>query len=92
LSLSSEATRYVRGLRMESKAASVSAVFENIIRDLQRKTELEQLNARTIAYYDSLSPETLSDTAGWGELGMMGLAALEEAPVVETEKTVAAIR
>lgn len=95
VSLSSEATRYIKDWRLEHKAASVSAAFEDIIRDLQRKTELEQLNAQTIAYYDSLSPDSLVETAAWGEVGVEGLASVwenENPQAVKAEEVLAISR
>jgi hypothetical protein len=89
LSLSTEATKYARGLQVETKAPSLSAVFEELIRDLQRRAELKQLEARTMAYYDSLSAEALAENTAWAEIGAAGLeAALENEDVfAETEQT-----
>jgi hypothetical protein len=87
VSLSSEATKYARGLRAEIKVPTMSALFEELIRDFQRRTELEQLEARTVAYYDSLSPETQAVDAAWADAGQAGLASIfeDEAPAEHTK-------
>jgi len=72
----------------------MSALFEEIIRDLQRRTELEQLEARTVAYYDSLPADALAENAAWAEVGATGLeAALEnEGAFAEAEQTLTSAR
>ncbi len=49
------------------KASSISACVEQIVAAARRNSEVEQLNARTRAYYDSLSEPERRDEAAWGE-------------------------
>jgi len=75
LSLSHEAAIYVRGLCKRTKSPSMSALFERMIENLMRKTEMAQLNANAIAYYDSLSDAQVMEDAGWGQLGELSFEA-----------------
>jgi hypothetical protein len=78
VSLSSEATRYIKHWRLEHKIVSVSAAFEDIIRDSQRRVELDRLNALTVAYYDSLSLDQQGEESAWAATGEAGLAEIWE--------------
>ena len=66
---------FVRGLCVRSKSPSMSALFEKVIENLRRKTEMAQLNANAIAYYDSLADAQVNEDAGWGQLGAQSLEA-----------------
>jgi hypothetical protein len=73
MSLSRESVRYLRGLRAEVQSPSMSALFESIVADLRRKAEMEQLEARTQAYYDSLQKSDIQEQSDWGVLGESAL-------------------
>ena len=74
VSLTKEAVAFLRSYRAQLKAPSLSALVEDIITDLQRRQEREELDRSITAYYDSLSAEQLREEAAWGELGESGLA------------------
>jgi hypothetical protein len=78
LTLSHEAASYVRGLRREAKAPSLSAMFEKLIEDWKSHTETARLNAFADAYYDSLAEPEIAEASAWGQLGEEGLVGLED--------------
>jgi hypothetical protein len=51
----------------KAKASSVSACVEQIVAAARRNSELEQVNAQTRAYYDSLSEPERQAEAAWGK-------------------------
>jgi hypothetical protein len=85
LSLTHGAMVYVRDLCKRTKSPSVSALFERIIENLRRRTEMAQLNANAVAYYDSLPEAQVAEDAGWGQLGELSFGADKPELVVDTE-------
>jgi hypothetical protein len=77
VSLSRDAARFLRSFRDQVKAPSVSALLESILANLKGAHEMDQLNARVNAYYDSLSDSDVREDAAWGQFG--------ESALLETE-------
>jgi len=78
VSLSREKVRFLKAHSRERGAPSVSAYVERLVADVQARTELETLGARTTLYYDSLSAREIEELSAWGELGESALATGEE--------------
>jgi hypothetical protein len=66
-SLSRETVKYLEALRKERKKDSMSAVLEDVVRQLQEAKELERISASTTRYYDSLTPEEIAEDRAWGD-------------------------
>ncbi len=77
VSLSHASARFLRAFRSRSQSPSMSALFETIVADLQGKVEMEKLDEKITAYYDSLQ-EPLPEDYAWGMAGEAGLAAQVE--------------
>jgi hypothetical protein len=60
-----------------TKASSISACVEQMIAASRQISETEQLNAQTVAYYDSLSEPERREEAAWGEFAEDELAKAE---------------
>jgi hypothetical protein len=78
VSLSHDTVRYLESGRAHAQAPSLSAQLENLLRDLQARTEMEQVEAKMSAYYDSLSAGEIEEQADWGRVGAASLAQLED--------------
>ena len=78
VSLSKERVRFLKAHSGERGAPSVSAYVERLVADAQAHAELEELNAHTALYYDSLSPKETADLSAWGELGESSLDSEKE--------------
>jgi mRNA-degrading endonuclease toxin of MazEF toxin-antitoxin module len=59
--------KYLEALRKERKKDSMSAVLEDVVRQLQEAKELERISASTTRYYDSLTPEEIAEDRAWGD-------------------------
>ena len=68
LSLERETVQFLQQRQVEAKAPSLSACVENIIAELRRQLELEELNAQTTAYYDAISDAERTENSAWGQL------------------------
>lgn len=55
----------------------MSAYLENVVRDLQAKTQMALMEAATVAYYDNLSTAEIEEQSDWGEVGAASLSKLE---------------
>jgi len=66
-SLSRETVKYLEALRKERKKDSMSAVLEDVVRQLQQTKELERISASVSHYYDNLSDEQMAEDRAWGE-------------------------
>jgi hypothetical protein len=66
-SLSRETVRYLESLRKERKKDSMSAVLEDVVRQLQQAKELERISASVSHYYDNLTDEEMAEDRAWGE-------------------------
>ncbi|PYU16315.1 MAG: hypothetical protein DMG29_04515 [Acidobacteria bacterium] len=78
VSLSKDTFEFLKLYCVQVKAPSMSALIESIIADIKRRKEMEELNARVAAYYDSLSAEESQEQVGWAELAESELAASSE--------------
>jgi hypothetical protein len=78
VSLSKDTFKFLKLYCVQVKAPSMSALIESIIADIKRRKEMEELNARVAAYYDSLSAEESQEQVGWAELAESELAASSE--------------
>lgn len=65
--LSHESVTYLEVEKRQRRAASVSAVLDDILRAKQRESERDKLNASVSAYYDSLPDAQLAEDEKWGE-------------------------
>lgn len=77
ISLSREAAKFLKATRAELRAPSMSALFENIVADLQSKVEQRNYEKQMQAYYDSLTSTQIQEDRDWGAIG--------EAALVEQE-------
>jgi hypothetical protein len=66
-SLSRETVKYLESLRKERKKDSMSAVLEDVVRQLQQAKELERISASVSHYYDTLTDEQMAEDRAWGE-------------------------
>ena len=66
-SLSRETVKYLESLRKEKKTSSMSAVLEDVVRQLQEAKELERISASVSRYYDALTYEQMAEDRAWGE-------------------------
>jgi hypothetical protein len=87
VSLSRESAEFLRTIRAELQSPSMSALFEKIVGDLQGKTEMEQLDAKIRAYYDTVPEAAIKEESNWGELGEAALA-LEREDAAQPEMAV----
>lgn len=78
VSLSRESAKFLRTVRAEAQSPSMSALFEKIVADLQGKTEMEQLDAKIIAYYDTLPESDSKEESAWAAVGEAALALEKE--------------
>ena len=88
VSLSRESAKFLRTLRAKVQSPSMSALFEKIVTDLQGKTEMEQLDAKILAYYDTLPESDIREELAWGAVGEAALA-LEQEDVRRPKTSVA---
>jgi hypothetical protein len=81
VSLSRESARFLRAVRAEERSPSMSALFEKLVADLQSRTEMEQLDKKMTAYYDSLNEAAVQEDRAWGAVSEAALVshATEEA-------------
>ncbi|MFZ0801919.1 MAG: hypothetical protein WBQ09_17215 [Terriglobales bacterium] len=66
-SLSRETVKYLENLRKERKKDSMSAVLEDVVRQLQQAKELERISASVSHYYDTLTDAQMAEDHAWGE-------------------------
>ena len=66
-SLSRETVKYLESLRKERKKDSMSAVLEDVVRQLQQAKELERISTSVSHYYDTLTDEQMAEDRAWGE-------------------------
>ena len=66
-SLSRETVKYLESLRKERKKDSMSAVLEDVVRQLQQTKELERIAVSVSHYYDTLTDEQMAEDRAWGE-------------------------
>jgi hypothetical protein len=76
-SLSHDVVEYLEAGCAQTQAPSLSAYLEQIVRDFQSKVEMENLEAATLAYYDSLTTAEMEEQADWGRVGAATLVSAD---------------
>ena len=79
VSLSQESADLLREIQARVQSPSMSALIERIVDDLRGKSELEELESKMKAHYDTMSEAGREEEAAWGKLGESALASLEMA-------------
>ena len=65
-SLSKESITLLEGIRKERRADSASSALEEILLEVKEHRERQKSSESITAYYDSLSPDGVSEAADWG--------------------------
>ncbi len=68
--LSPESVAFLEAMRKKQRAASVSAVLDEILRGVRREHELASIERAVADYYGSLSTEDAADQVEWGEFAL----------------------
>jgi hypothetical protein len=68
LSLEESTVRYLRQHQAQAKARSLSACVESLVNACRRRSEEEELNRQTLAYYDAISDDERAENVAWGQL------------------------
>jgi hypothetical protein len=76
--LSPENVAYIENQSRERKIKSLSAVLDELLQEKTREQELAEVEANTIAYYDSLTDEEVEEQRAWGEFAGQTLVLNEE--------------
>jgi len=74
VSLSRESVRFLRTFRAETHSPSMSAALELIVAHLKGRSEMERLDEKVKAYYDSMQKSTIREDYTWGALGEAALS------------------
>lgn len=65
--LSAEAVAILEAEKKTRKAVSSSSALEELLRERQRRNEMQQIAASVTSYYDSLNNKELQEQDLWGE-------------------------
>ena len=76
-SLSHDVVEYLEAGCAETRASSLSAHLETLVRDVQSRVEMERFEAATRDYYDNLSAAEMQEQAEWGRVGAAALMNLD---------------
>ncbi|MGA9528357.1 MAG: hypothetical protein WBS24_09590 [Terriglobales bacterium] len=76
--LSPENVAYIEQQTRRRKLASLSAFLDELLREKTREQKLAEIEANTIAYYDSLTDEEVEEQRAWGEFAGQTLVLTEE--------------
>jgi hypothetical protein len=68
--LSPDSVAFLEALRKNRRAASVSAILEEILQTARREQELASVERAVADYYDSLSGEEAMEQSQWGEFAL----------------------
>ena len=68
--LSPESIEFLEALSKAQRASSVSAVLDEMIRNVRRAQEREALNRAVAGYYSGLSAEDAKEEAQWGAFAL----------------------
>lgn len=68
--LSPESVTFLETLRKRRRAASISAVLEEILQSVRRQQERANIEKSISAYYSSLSAEEAAELAEWGDFAL----------------------
>jgi hypothetical protein len=69
LSLEADTIQYLKRRRIEANAPSLSACVEGLVTATRQRSEVEDLNMQTTAYYDAISSDERTENIAWGQLG-----------------------
>ena len=75
--LSPDSVRFLHDLRRKRKAASVSAVLEDIVQNARRASRARALDTAVEEYYSSLGAREVADDAAWGAFALSQFPAQE---------------
>jgi hypothetical protein len=78
LSVSRDTLNYLETGRARAQAPSMSAYFEELVRELKARNEMDAMEAKMKAHYDNLSAGEMRDEADWGRVGAASLSRLED--------------
>lgn len=78
LSLSHDSVKYLKVACAQTKAPSMSAYFETVVRELRAKTEMEIMEANMASYYDNLSAAEIAEQNDWGRIGAASVSQIED--------------
>jgi hypothetical protein len=92
VSLSPESAKFQKKFRAQVQSPSMSALFETMVADLKGKAEMEQLDAKFKAYYDTLPEQAMTEESAWGALGESALPSDKRYVKVRKSKTAVAER
>jgi hypothetical protein len=76
--LSPENVAYIEQQTRRRKLASLSAFLDELLQEKTREQKLAEIEANTIAYYDSLTDEEVEEQRAWGEFAGQTLVLTEE--------------
>jgi hypothetical protein len=68
--LSPESVAFLEAMRKKQRAASVSAILEEILQEVRREHNRATVERAIADYYGSLSAQEVAEQAEWGELAL----------------------
>jgi hypothetical protein len=68
--LSPESVAFLEALRKKQRAASISAILEEILQTARREQDRAAVDLAVADYYGSLTAEEVSEQAEWGDLAL----------------------
>ena len=72
--LSQESVAFLEELRKKRRAASTSAVLDDIVRTFQRNQRKQALDKEITDFYDTLPAAALEEDAAWSKFALNELA------------------
>jgi len=76
--LSPQNVAYIEKQARERNMPSLSAFLDELLQEKTREQKLAEIEASTIAYYDSLTDEEIKEQRAWGEFAGQTLVLTEE--------------
>jgi hypothetical protein len=68
--LSPESVAFLEVMRKKQRAASISAILEEILQEVRREHDRAAVEGAIADYYSSLSAQEVAEQAEWGELAL----------------------
>ena len=68
--LSPESVAFLEAMRKKQRAASISAILEEILQGVRRQHDRAAVERAVTDYYGSLSAREIEDQAEWGEFAL----------------------
>jgi hypothetical protein len=65
-----ESVAFLEAMRKKQRAASISAILDEILQTVRREHELASNERAVVEYYDSLSTEEAADQSRWVEVAL----------------------